>query len=83
METRRVGRGVLAALFLLFVLGGAGLGLWNQQQVSACHERYDDDPTVAVTCEDPFTDVVTALSALGIAVGGLGFVSLRSRRTAE
>lgn len=76
MTERTFDRDVLVVLFLLLVVGGASAGVWNQQQIRACHETYDDDPTIAVECEDSFTDVVTFLSLLGIASGVIGLVSI-------
>ena len=76
LERPRV-RGVAAGLFLLLLVGGVAVGVWNHQQIRSCHEQYDDDPNVFVECEDAFTLIVYALSLSCVVTGGLGLLSLR------
>jgi hypothetical protein len=77
LERPRV-RAVAAGLFLLLLVGGVAVGVWNHQQIRSCHEQYDDDdPNVFVECEDAFTLIVYALSLSGVVTGGLGLLSLR------
>lgn len=61
-------------LLLGLILVGGGIGLWNQQQVQECHAEYDDDPSIAVECEDAFSSGINALSALCIGGGIVGLV---------
>lgn len=67
-------------LLLGLILVGGGIGLWNQQQVQECHAEYDDDPSIAVDCEDAFSSGVNVLSALCIGGGIIGLISVLYRR---
>lgn len=80
MARKTLRRTALVGLFLFLVIVGAGVGVWNQQQIQACHQMYDDDPTIIVECEDSFTDIMNGLSLLGLVLGGVGLVSMRFRR---
>ncbi|KAB1184999.1 MULTISPECIES: hypothetical protein [Haloferax] len=80
MASQGLIRGILVTLYLLFVLLGAGVGIWNYQAVQSCHELYDEDQTVVVECEDSFTDIVRALSILGIGTGGVGLALVLYRQ---
>lgn len=65
-------RAILAGLFLVSLLGGAWVGVWNHQQIQSCHQEYDDDPETFVECEDAFTTIMYGLSIFGVATGAVG-----------
>ena len=72
-------RGGAVVASVLFVLVGAGVGIWVQEDVQRCHEQYDDDPTIVAECEDSLTDFVRGLSVLGVTGGIVGLVSVLYR----
>ncbi|KAB1191139.1 MULTISPECIES: hypothetical protein [Haloferax] len=74
MAGDKVRRRLAVASLLFLVVVGAGIGVWNYQDVRACHDMYDDDPSVIVECEDSFTDVVRGVSVLSVTVGCVGLI---------
>lgn len=72
---------LVVALSLVFVLVGSGVGVWNYQDVRACHELYDDDPTIVAECEDSLTTAVRGLSILSVVVGSGGLALVLYRRS--
>lgn len=59
----------LVLVAVLLIIGGSGVWVWNQQDVRACHEKYDNDPDVAVDCEDQLTGILHYGSMFSVAIG--------------
>lgn len=77
-----VPRNVLVVFFIGLLVTGASIGLRNEQQVRACHDEYDDDPSVFVMCEDALTDIRQGVAIFCVVLGFIGVAwSVQSRRS--
>ncbi|WP_416841603.1 hypothetical protein [Haloferax sp. DFSO52] len=79
MESTGLIRGTVVVLSVLGLLAGLGIGIWVHQDIQACHDQYDGDPTIVVECEDSLTDLVRGVSILSVVGGGIGLVSVLYR----
>ncbi|QLG26572.1 hypothetical protein HUG10_03035 [Halorarum halophilum] len=63
---------VLVVFFIGLLVTGATIGIRNEQEVRACHDEYDDDPSVIVMCEDALTDIRRGVAMFSVILGFVG-----------